>query len=44
VLVHPLVHDDVERVEELDHLHRAASLRHETKVNHGTDQRSLKLE
>jgi len=34
VVIHPLVHDGVEGVQELDHFHGAAALGHQTEVHH----------
>ena len=36
MIVHSLVHDRVKGVEEVDHLHGGARLRHEAEVHHGT--------
>ena len=39
VIVHPLVHDRVQRVQELDDLHGAAGLGHDAEVNNRAGNR-----
>jgi hypothetical protein len=34
MVIHPLVHDGVEGVQELDHFHGAAALGHQAEVHH----------